>query len=305
MFASIAFIPLLLVFAAVAMMLLVFAARAGEKNSGGPAPVAPPSAAVPLPPAKDISSLSREKLREMLKRVESEPAPKEKMGAMCYALALPPDRAEYVCPKCGQKTLHASQEKSGNATVRLVSWELTAMRQLASEIQKHTKAVALLEDAFCGHCKGPVLAPGVFDSPKARLCVRLDGKMETITRGVTEGDLRLLLGFFSGSLEQKTFNDGAFPLKNSLPRLKQLLGESPGPGTTPAADEKEAAPGTGAKSARLDYVVAAGDTGLGIARKLGLRFDGLQKLNPGVKWERLQIGQKLIIRAPENEQAGH
>jgi LysM repeat protein len=36
-----------------------------------------------------------------------------------------------------------------------------------------------------------------------------------------------------------------------------------------------------------------------IARKFGLRFAELHELNPGVKWERLQIGQKLIIRAPE------
>ncbi|MDR0902934.1 MAG: LysM peptidoglycan-binding domain-containing protein [Opitutaceae bacterium] len=300
MLASVAFVPWLLVFAAVVMAFLALAARASAKNGGSPAP--PPAASAPLPAARDISGFSREKLREMLRRIENEPAPEQKMGAMCYAMAVPPDRAEYVCPSCGQKTLYAGTKNNRSPTVHLISRELTAMRRLASEIQKHTNAVTLLEDEFCSHCRGPVLVPGVSDSPTARLRVRLDEKTETITRGVTENDLRLLLGFFSGALDWKAFNDGTLPLKASLPRLRRLLGENPGVETKLAADGRRTAPGGGEeKSAGLDYMVAAGDTGLAIARKFDMPFADLRKLNPGVRWERLKIGQKLTIHAPGNE----
>jgi len=41
------------------------------------------------------------------------------------------------------------------------------------------------------------------------------------------------------------------------------------------------------------YVVQAGDTGVGIAKKLHMPLNKLMQLNPGVKWNRLQIGQEL------------
>lgn len=41
------------------------------------------------------------------------------------------------------------------------------------------------------------------------------------------------------------------------------------------------------------YVVQAGDTGVGIAKKLNMPLNKLMQLNPGVKWNRLQIGQEL------------
>ncbi|MCS6862618.1 MAG: G5 domain-containing protein, partial [Abditibacteriales bacterium] len=41
------------------------------------------------------------------------------------------------------------------------------------------------------------------------------------------------------------------------------------------------------------YVVQAGDTGVAIAKKLKMPLHKLMQLNPGVKWNRLQIGQEL------------
>lgn len=43
------------------------------------------------------------------------------------------------------------------------------------------------------------------------------------------------------------------------------------------------------------YVVQAGDTGVSIAKKLHMPLNKLMQLNPGVKWNRLQIGQELNI----------
>ena len=41
------------------------------------------------------------------------------------------------------------------------------------------------------------------------------------------------------------------------------------------------------------YKVVAGDTGEAIAKKLHITFSQLEKLNPGVNWNKLQIGQTL------------
>lgn len=43
------------------------------------------------------------------------------------------------------------------------------------------------------------------------------------------------------------------------------------------------------------YKVASGDTGEKIAQKLGVSFPELEKANPGVNWNALQIGQTLHV----------
>ncbi|WCL80373.1 LysM peptidoglycan-binding domain-containing protein [Saprospira sp. CCB-QB6] len=43
------------------------------------------------------------------------------------------------------------------------------------------------------------------------------------------------------------------------------------------------------------YTVVSGDTGYGIARKLGISFSKLSAANPGVNWARLSLGQKLQV----------
>lgn len=44
-----------------------------------------------------------------------------------------------------------------------------------------------------------------------------------------------------------------------------------------------------------NYTVVAGDTGNGIASRLGIPFDQLSAANPGVNWNNLQIGQNLSV----------
>ncbi|MFD0683365.1 LysM peptidoglycan-binding domain-containing protein [Actinomadura fibrosa] len=45
------------------------------------------------------------------------------------------------------------------------------------------------------------------------------------------------------------------------------------------------------------YFVKAGDTGRGIAGKLGISFSTLRSLNPGVNWDALHVGQRLRVPA--------
>ncbi len=43
------------------------------------------------------------------------------------------------------------------------------------------------------------------------------------------------------------------------------------------------------------YTVVSGDTGMRIAQKLGVNFPELQNANPAVNWNRLAVGQRLVV----------
>jgi len=61
----------------------------------------------------------------------------------------------------------------------------------------------------------------------------------------------------------------------------------PGSKAAETAAPKEETPQMGS------YTVVSGDTGYKIAGKLGISFDALSEVNAGVKWSKLQVGQKL------------
>jgi len=63
--------------------------------------------------------------------------------------------------------------------------------------------------------------------------------------------------------------------------------------STPNAGNN-AAP-AGAAAAAGGYVVKSGDTGVRIARELGVSLGALQNANPDVNWNRLHVGQKLNV----------
>lgn len=89
--------------------------------------------------------------------------------------------------------------------------------------------------------------------------------------------------------------------KNVSPFL--IPGETPSPSNDSSSQllevrqiAKPAAPsGSMATSAGTTYTVKAGDTGYGIAAQFGITFEALSRVNPGVNWNSLQIGQTLII----------
>jgi len=50
-----------------------------------------------------------------------------------------------------------------------------------------------------------------------------------------------------------------------------------------------------AATASGEYVVKSGDTGVKIAREVGVSLGALQNANPDVNWNRLHVGQKLNL----------
>ena len=160
-------------------------------------------------------STSRSDIMKRLKELAKSPAPKNlQMGAMCYEMASPPERVEYVCPVCGSKTLYPNP---GNSEILyFIGLELVACRQKAKKITK--VKIVLDESQFCRKCKPDVKLP--------QLCLTIhypDQTKHSVCK-ISEEDLDLISEFFAGSDKHKLDNDAEIPLKDYIKRLEELLG---------------------------------------------------------------------------------
>lgn len=171
-----------------------------------------PKGAPPMTSAK-LKTLTPEEVKVLLANVKKAEAPKPKMGAMCYDMAVSPYRAEYVCPTCGEKTLYPP------GTAVFQEGELDHCRRNFELLKKVAPLeVTLDESSLCRKCR-----------PKAEhqalvLTVRFkDGAAHT-TSPVYAFDLQLLCDFFNETLSTATSNGGEEPLKDHLLRIHELLG---------------------------------------------------------------------------------
>lgn len=182
--------------------------------------------------AAEKPEVEREALSKKLEELSNQLAPPDlKPGAMCYDQAAPPERAEYVCPKCKEKTLYALAQDGGTIppedSVELsriaadLNYQLSSCRRLVKEIKGLN--VELDESQFCRKCHPEV------KNPQLGLIVRYSGqKTPHRVWGVTSGDLRLLVEFMAGKTKHVGERDSETPLKNHLKRLEELLGVKPG-----------------------------------------------------------------------------
>lgn len=183
-----------------------FGARAMSSRPAGQ-----PQAGAVAVKSREVKALNRQQLQQMLQRIATAKPPAPKMGAMCYDMAPPPNRAEYVCPTCGEKTLYTQQQACR------VSWEVETCRRLMKEIQGG--AATLDESAWCRKCRP--------NSTEPALALRLrfdDGTTRTVEKTNPE-QLRLLRDFLAGKLLVKGEQDMETPLKDKLGELEKMLGE--------------------------------------------------------------------------------
>ncbi len=173
-----------------------------------------PGAKPPVVSAGEMQVLDRDAVRAMLKKVADSPPPQSlKMGAMCYDMAGPPQRADYVCPKCGERTLY-EQGMAG-----IVEWQLPACRRELAELKKATgEAAALDESQFCRKCSPDA------KEPKLALNLKYQGGQKSSVAGVTPMDIRLVREFLTGKMVHQGEQDRETAMKDHLPRLKELLG---------------------------------------------------------------------------------
>jgi hypothetical protein len=174
--------------------------------------------------AEHVAQLDRDGVRKLLERVHRTPT-LPNVGplttAMCYSVALPPDRAEYICPKCGERTLYVNDEKTvfGKDIARRVDWDLRDCRARIEEIRKVAgEAIVLDESQYCRKCK-----PGVKEPALVLVATFNQGQPHSVS-GVTADDLRLLYEFLSCKVVHAEGQDDESPMRDHLPRLEELLG---------------------------------------------------------------------------------
>jgi len=194
--------------------------RQAPSGSSGVAPVPPVVTSV-----EGMKSLDRTAIRVLLKKLADSPTPKaQAMGAMCYDMAPPPRRADYVCPSCGERTLYDESKWSNDEWVqkgvaRVVAEEIPGCRREIEDLRRVVgDAISLDESQFCRKCSPKVARP--------KLMLRVffeDGKPRDI-ENVSHSDLRILQEFLAGKQLTKGDNDSMLPLKDRLPRLQELLG---------------------------------------------------------------------------------
>ena len=165
--------------------------------------------------ARKLTSMSRDEVFRLLSRVEKLEEPELMMGAMCYEPVAIPYVLEYVCPECGEKTVY---ECDGSMTSQVLM-DIATTRMLFQELDSLTQLdMTLDESSFCTFCRDDSVT-----EPALTLRVTWDDGSEHAS-SVFQEDLRMLIGLLSGRLDYSTSNDGTFPLKPQVERLRELLG---------------------------------------------------------------------------------
>ena len=140
--------------------------------------------------------------------------------AMCYAPLIPIDRAEYVCPVCGEKTIYRHRKQDERY---LTDFVINTIPTFRIDI-KYIKGldVRLDETQYCSEC-----SPDVGD-PNLALVVTYPSGATHRTEGVTAEDIKLLIEFTHGKKIHESEEPGPdktkTPLNEHLKRLSDLLG---------------------------------------------------------------------------------
>jgi hypothetical protein len=146
-----------------------------------------------------------------------------RMGAMCYDVASPLRRVDYVCPQCGERTLYdegtsSTDARSRNRAAIVAAEEIPNCRREFQRLHKAAgDAVVFDESQFCRHC-----APNV-TTPKLLLHISYKGNKTRDVADVSEIDLQILREFFEGKPLTPGDTASTVPLKHRRQRLQELL----------------------------------------------------------------------------------
>lgn len=160
---------------------------------------------------KPMKRLSSEDIRSQLKILSMKSIPKdiEIRGAMCYDVAMPPERVEYVCPKDGSKTIYTTE------MVEFIEYQLPAIRSLAETMP--SVSVTVDESEFCKKCSPNIKIPQV------SMTIHFSDRTHTV-KGISLRDIKIMYAFLSGNDRYKDEYDAETALQDLIPRLEQLLG---------------------------------------------------------------------------------
>jgi hypothetical protein len=153
---------------------------------------------------------SRKEIKEKLKKLSETEVPIDLTpGAMCYKMVGPPERAEYVCPVCGTKTLYTINTEA-------ITREIPSCRFFVSDLKSID--IKLDESQFCKKCSPKVKNP--------ELCIEIkytDESEKHKTCNISSFDLQLVSEFLKGKITHLGETGGETPLKDYLDRIKTVL----------------------------------------------------------------------------------
>jgi len=163
-----------------------------------------------------LDAATRQEVDALLAKIAKTPAPTNLMpGASCYKEAMPPKRAEYVCPDCGKKTLYTDDENQWTPW-HLIHRELAKHRRNRDTLRDLGWDVKLDETALCAKCRKSGKSRDLF------IEITIDGK--TTRTELKNHDLDQLLAFAEKRLVWRGTYGEEHPLKPELPRIRELLG---------------------------------------------------------------------------------
>jgi hypothetical protein len=167
-------------------------------------------------PVKPSAPKSRKEIDEGLRRLAATPPPPtESHGAMCYSpVARPADAVTYICPKDGTRVVHKEEQAKGP-----LARSIPALRGQVKALRASGLDATLDESALCPKCakRG--------QPTRVDLLIRFPDDPDLHRYpGVTTRDLGLIQELLSGTGIHHAGGPDTEPLRDSLPRLRQLLG---------------------------------------------------------------------------------
>lgn len=170
----------------------------------------------------ETKTLKRADIKQRLEALAKSKAPEIKqMSAMCYDTAGPPRTANYICPKCGEKTLYKLEDGGKDTNICQKIFSIEGARHLAKSVKN--LSIELDESQFCRNCSPDV------KSPQLNLIVKYEGDKEHRVNNISDEDMKLIYEFSLGldihtMMNSETMTTDQSPIKNHIKRLSELLG---------------------------------------------------------------------------------
>jgi len=157
-------------------------------------------------------ALSRTEIQNLLRNLAKSPVPpiNKEPGAMCYKVAAPADRIEYVCPIDGSKTLYT------DVAAYTIDRDLRSVRCIIKGL--NNPSITLDESEFCRKCHPKM------EHPRLALVIKYsDDKKPLRIEGIYTQDAETIRELLSGSLIHQGNYDEQTPLKDYIKRLEDIF----------------------------------------------------------------------------------
>jgi hypothetical protein len=169
----------------------------------------------------ETKTLKRADIKQRLETLaKSKPPEFRQESAMCYDTTISPTTIEYICPKCGEKTLYETDNGEEGSDNRKKIYSLRFCNYFAESIKKLD--IEIDESQFCKKCSPDI------KSPQLNMIIKYKGEKEHRVNNISAEDMKIIYEFVSGLIVHRIDSGerttDVFPLKNYLEHLSELLG---------------------------------------------------------------------------------